>query len=98
MDNKEQSLRSELTDLQSKLQDPDVYASKDYPKIAKRLSDLEAILGLYTERTRLREAQAAAQQLSSGDDAELAELASVELEELQPKIAENESQLQMTSL
>ncbi len=93
MDSKEQTLRTEYEELQNKLQDPAVFSSKEYPKLAKRQSELESIIALYDERDRLTEALQAAKQLAEGDDSELAELAKLELSELDPKIAENDEAL-----
>lgn len=47
MDKKEQELRKEYKTLQEKLQDPAIFSSKDYPKLAKRQSELEEIIGLF---------------------------------------------------
>ena len=93
MDQKEQNLRAELQELQAKLQDPEIYSDKNYPKLAKRQSVLEHIVGLFDERNRLDEARAAAEELKNSSDAEMREMAVVELEELEAKIQANEEAL-----
>ncbi len=93
MDNKEQQLRSELKDLDAKLQDPAIYADKAYPKLAKRRSDLADLVNLFDRKVSLVAAQAAAQELKSSSDPEMQHMAQVELEELAPKIAHNEELL-----
>jgi peptide chain release factor 1 len=93
MDQKEQALRDEYQALQAKLQDPSIFASPEYPKIAKRQSKLDSTIALFDEYHSLRSAQAAANELLDGEDSELAELAQTELEELAEKITANEAAL-----
>lgn len=85
MHEKESQLRIEREELQKKLQDPSVFSSPDYPKIARRLSQLEEIIGLLDELKTLQKQQAEASELSSGND-DMAQLAQTELEELNQKI------------
>jgi peptide chain release factor 1 len=47
MDAKEQSLRDELTELQAKLADPAIYSDPSYPKLARRIAKIEAIVALF---------------------------------------------------
>ncbi len=54
MDSQEQNLRAELTELQTKLQAPDIYSSKEYPKLAKRQGELEELIGLFDKRKALQ--------------------------------------------
>ncbi len=93
MDSKEQSLRAELADLETKLQDPSVFADKNYPKLAKRRSDLEELVKLFDDKAKLVEAKRSAEELKNSPDAEMQQMAAVELEELEPKIASNEEAL-----
>lgn len=93
MDNKEQSLRDELAELQTKLQDPAIYSDPSYPRLAKRQSELEKVIGLFDERTSLLSDQRQSEEIAHGDDSELAELAQLELEELRAKLASNDAAL-----
>ncbi len=93
MEAKEQSLRQELADLQTRLQDPSIFASKDYPKLARRQSQLEELIRLFDESATLRSAHDQAQELASGADPEMATLAAGELEELDQKIQVNSDAL-----
>lgn len=93
MEQKEQALRQEFTELTAQLEDPAIFSTKGYPKLAKRRQELETVLGLFDERTRLLESRVDAQELTEGDDPELAELAKAELEDLEPAITENEATL-----
>lgn len=86
MEEKIAALRQELSDLQGKLQDPTVFSSPEYPKIAKRQSKIEQILSLHSESLALNAQQVAATELAKSDDAELASLAQLELDELEAKI------------
>jgi peptide chain release factor 1 len=93
MDNKETKLRAELAELDHQLQDPEIFSDKNYPKLAKRKSELERVLSLFDQRAQLAEAKSQAEEMMSSGDAELSELARSELEDLVPQIAENNSVL-----
>jgi len=85
MEEKIQALRNELQEIQDRLKDPGVFSSPEYPKIAKRQSKLEQIIHLYDEQQTLSRQLEDAQELMS-TDGELAELASMEHEELSEKL------------
>jgi peptide chain release factor 1 len=93
MEQKEQQLRSELAELDQKLQDPAIFSDKKYPKLAKRKSQLDELVSLFDEHTRLANDKIAAEGLQSNADAEMQQMAQVELEELGPKIQANEEKL-----
>lgn len=92
MQSKQEILRQEYAELQTKLQDPAIFASKNYPKMARRQKYLEETLGLFATIEKLGKQIVEAQQMFSSGG-ELAELAAVELEELQAKKAEAEQSL-----
>lgn len=81
MNKKEQELRTEYKQLQSKLEDPSVYASKEYPKLAKRLKELEEVLALFDELQATSDEEVEAKKLVE-QGGELAELAQEELQSL----------------
>jgi len=93
MEQKEQALREEYQELQKRLEDPAIFSSKEYPKLAKRQSKLESLLALFDERATLASARQQAEELVRGQDTEMAELAQFELEELAPKIEANDAAL-----
>jgi peptide chain release factor 1 len=93
MDQKEQNLRNELAELETKLQDPAIFGDKSYPKLAKRKAQLDDIIALFDEKAKLLADQQAAQELKNGSDSELAQMATAELEELDTKLAANDEQL-----
>jgi peptide chain release factor 1 len=94
MQQKEQQLRDELTALTTRLEDPAIFSSKEYPKLAKRRQELESFVSLFDERRQLLKDKSEAEALTGGDDVELAELAQSELEDLASAIAKNEAALQ----
>lgn len=79
MEQKEASLRSELQELQAKLQDPGVFSSPEYPKLAKRQNQLETILELFDAVHRLTKARLEAIELSKDGDSDMAAMAAEEL-------------------
>lgn len=93
MEHKEAQFRAELAELDKQLEDPSIYSDPKYPKIAKRKAALETLLGLFTEKTKLAGAHAEALELRSSGDAEMAEMANAELDELAGKIEANDAAL-----
>jgi peptide chain release factor 1 len=94
MQEKEKHLRQELAELTERLNDPAVYSAKDYPKLAKRHTALEAILSLFDERDQLAKQRSSTLELAEADDHELAVLAKAELGQLDEQIAANEAALE----
>lgn len=93
MEAKEQALRVEYHELQTRLQDPGIFSSPEYPKLAKRQSKLEAIINLFDEFHYLADARRQASDLLASNDPDISELAKAELSELEPKITANDEQL-----
>jgi peptide chain release factor 1 len=93
MEAKEQILREEYQGLKQKLEDPAIYSSKDYPKLARRMSDLEKVIGLFDQRTNLTSKLAEAKAMENINDPDLAELARAEVEDLNGQLADNEQAL-----
>jgi len=88
MEDKENNLRAEFAELDAKLQSPDVYSDPAYPKLAKRQKYLQDVIALFDTKKQLADERSQASELASGSD-ELAELARLELAELDDKIAMN---------
>ncbi|MGH7241689.1 MAG: peptide chain release factor 1 [Candidatus Saccharimonadales bacterium] len=93
MEHKEQNLRAEQAELDAKLQDPSIFSDASYPKLAKRKSQVDALVALFDEKAKLASDKVAAEELQAGSDSELKEMAALELEELEPKIVDNEAKL-----
>ncbi len=89
---KPDAYQAELEKLQAELQQPDVYSRKDYPQLAKRASELENIVGLFASIDKLKKQAADAEALIA-DGGELAELASIELEETKESLTSAEEAL-----
>lgn len=93
MEQKEQQLRQELTQLAQRLDDPDIFSSKEYPKLAKRRQALEEIIRLFDERIALVRQKEETTVMAQDDDRELAELAKVELDELEKQFVKIDESL-----
>jgi peptide chain release factor 1 len=94
MEQKEKHLREELAGLEARLADPDIFSSKEYPKLARRRQELENMLRLFDERTDiLRKRDEAKDIVEQSGDRELTDLANMELEELADQLVENETDL-----
>jgi peptide chain release factor 1 len=90
MDKQEQTLREEFEQLQQQLEHTDVFGRTDYPKLAKRQSELTRIVDLFNEKNVLEAQLSEARSLVNGSDQEMAELAKDEVEHLVQRKAENE--------
>lgn len=90
----QEKYQQELDQLKSQIDtDPGIYASKEYPKIAKRISELEEVVALFASIKQTDKQLAEAKQLSVGSD-ELADLARLEATELEEKIENLSTKLQ----
>lgn len=92
MEEKIQSLKNELAEIATKLEDPAIFSSPSYPKLAKRKNWLEETLGLYEH------VQATARGLEESrayvrEGSELAELAAEEIPRLEAVLAEQQAEL-----
>lgn len=92
MESKEEQLRQEYEELQAKLQDPSIFSSKDYPKIAKRQQELSELIKLFDEKLEIERQKVEAEHLASGSD-EMSELAKDELDDLNQKLSTFSQQL-----
>jgi peptide chain release factor 1 len=93
MEAQEQALREEYTGLKQRLEDPGVYSSKDYPKLARRMNQLDKLISLFDVKINLQSKLAEAQSMENINDAELAELARHEAQELRKQLTANEEAL-----
>lgn len=84
MEQKIEALRAEYTDLQKTLQDPEIFADKSYPKLAKRQKLLEDTIALYEQLQKIdQDIKSTDEMINSGG--ELGELASLEMDDLRVK-------------
>jgi peptide chain release factor 1 len=78
MDEQEKQLRARYIELEQKLQEPNIFSTKDGQKIAKEHAEIGEILAVLEEYKTVTKATDETQKLASGVD-ELAELALLEL-------------------
>lgn len=78
-------LKQERDDISSFLSRPDAFSAPDFTSKNKRLSELEGIIEKAEEEAKLRQQLAEAKELSGGGD-ELAELAKMEIPELESRL------------
>jgi peptide chain release factor 1 len=90
MEKKENLLRSELTELLDKLQDPAVFSNKNYPRLARRRNELEHIISLFDERQRFLKNKSSAEELLNSPDDEIHDMARTEIEEINSKLKDND--------
>lgn len=93
MESKETAVREELAALEIKLNDPNIFSDKNYPKLAKRKSELSDLVLLFDEQSRLQSDKKAAEELLASSDSEMHNLAEIELEELDLRIQKNSDAL-----
>lgn len=89
MDQQENNLRQEYAELIPKFDDPSIFASSDYPKLARRKSQLEEILELFDQKKTLLKNLEDSQALANSNDNELASLAQIDVTELGEEIEKN---------
>lgn len=93
MDSKEQELRAEYEELQSKLRGPAVFSSKQYPSLARRQAELQEVISLFNEKKSLEARLEEAKKLADSNDPGLVEMAKSEIADLEAKLTANGEQL-----
>ena len=86
--------KSELKENQAKLEDPAFYSSMEYPKTAKKISELEGVIDTFEKIKTLKKSLVLAKKLATGKDQELAELAKMEVEEDSKNLEELNTKLE----
>ncbi|MEM6997634.1 MAG: peptide chain release factor 1 [Patescibacteria group bacterium] len=90
-------LRQELEEIQTKMSDPGIYSTPEYPKMAKRQKELDEIIGWFDQKSALESQLEEANELATGSD-EMAELATQEAADLTASIARLSEQLESALL
>lgn len=93
MDTKRQELQTEIDHIKKRLEDPDIYKSKDYPILAKRQSDIEQILDLFVQKDKILKQLIYSKNMTDNGDPELANLISQENTELNAQLESIDLQL-----
>ena len=91
--NDEINIKSELELLNEKLSDSKIFTDSEYPKLAKRKSELETIISLFESIRLLNEKLKSTETFLTSKDKELRELAEEETKELQVELKVKESEL-----
>jgi peptide chain release factor 1 len=81
-----EALQAEQQELQDFLSRPDSFSDPDYAKKTRRLSDLEKIITIANRQKSLQEQLEEARELSQSDDGEMADLAKLEIPELEQEL------------
>lgn len=92
MEQKIEALKLELVELNKMLEDNSIYSDPTYPKLAKRQKYLEETVSLYNELIKVDQELNSAEELSKSGG-ELAELAELEISELNNKKSKLSEQL-----
>ncbi len=79
MHKKEQQFRDELSELHTKLQDQAIFSTKDYPRLAKRMSELEDAISLMDQINELKSQIGQAETMAQDADPDMASMAQDEL-------------------
>lgn len=95
MENKEPNIRKELDELKKQLEDPDIFSSRKYPLIAKRISELEKIVELFDAIKKLELDKVETSELLNDSDAEISEMAKKELSEIDIKLDDIKKELKI---
>jgi peptide chain release factor 1 len=82
MEEKISNLRDELAIINERLKDSSIFSSPEYPKIAKRQKYLEDTIGFFDSFQDNQQKINEATELANSADAELADLAKLEIEDL----------------
>ncbi|MBP7820855.1 peptide chain release factor 1 [Candidatus Saccharibacteria bacterium] len=93
MEQKINALNEELAVIQQQLKDPAIFSAPEYPKLAKRQSYLENTINLSSQLTKLKSQLTEAKEMLGGGG-ELAELAEVEILDLEKSISEISEKLE----
>ena len=83
MNNQEDELRKELNEINIKLEDSSIFASKNYPKIAKRRQEIIDVIELFDEKKSINKNLKQAHEILNGSDSEMSSMAKEEIDELE---------------
>ncbi|MGZ6005288.1 MAG: peptide chain release factor 1 [Candidatus Saccharimonadales bacterium] len=96
MESKEQQLRQELENLQIKMQDQAIFSAPEYPKLAKRLDELNNIITVYNVLNRAKKSRETSIEMTLDADSnveEMKELIKHQVEEDEATIKNAEAKL-----
>ncbi len=88
-----EALSAEKQELDAFLSGPNAFSDPSYAKKTRRMSELEKIISLATRQADLKKQLTEAHELVGGDDGELADLAKLEIPELEDELARLDEEL-----
>ncbi len=94
MENKRKQLEAEYTELSEKLRDGTIFTTPEGSKVAKRHAEIEQMLDMFSSVEELEKRVRETEDLTDSADEEMAELATVELEDLKSQLEEAKLQLE----
>lgn len=94
MEQKEIAFRTELESLTGQLEDPAIFSKPEYPALAKRRAELEQVLEAFTTQHKLTAQLEESKEMAASSDAELVELAQLEITELTEQLDANTARLE----
>ncbi|HUC95854.1 MAG TPA: peptide chain release factor 1 [Candidatus Saccharimonadia bacterium] len=86
MEDQKLKLNTELADINSQLDEPDIYTSKKYPELARKKSEIENALGLFQQKAKLNTELVESKSLLNSPDLEMVELAKQDIEKLEKQL------------
>lgn len=87
-------IEASYRDIENRMADPAIASNvKEMQVLGKKHADLQEVVDIWREYCNVRQALAGAESLANGSDAEMAELAELEIEELKPRLPELEDKL-----
>ena len=86
--------KKELAEIKLLLEDSNIYSKPEYPRLAKRASELEDILALFADVDKFKNQEAEALEIAAAEGGELGELAASEAEEARIALTAAEQALQ----
>ncbi|HEX5797009.1 MAG TPA: peptide chain release factor 1 [Candidatus Saccharimonadales bacterium] len=93
MHDQEKRIREEFRQVELELQNPDVFGRSNYPELAKKQGELAKLIALFEEKHKIEKEIIGAETIADSGEAELAELARIEVEKLKSRKAEVENEL-----
>ncbi len=88
-----EALQTEKNDLEAFLSTPSAFSDPDYAKKTRRLGELDKIISYAARKDELKKQLDDAHELVSSDDGELADLAKLEIPELEDELARIDEEL-----
>jgi peptide chain release factor 1 len=85
MNEQEKKIREELREVETELQNPEVFGRSNYPALAKKQGELIKLVALFDEMQTIEKEMIGAETIADSGEPELAEMARIELEKLKSR-------------